>query len=55
VQDLRSASVKTASIMPEKEGDGEELEEVEQKHRDEARTFEEEEGFTSETFFPEEV
>jgi hypothetical protein len=35
VKDLSSASVKTASIMSEQEGDGEELEEVKQKRRDE--------------------
>jgi hypothetical protein len=35
VKDLSSALVKTASITSEKEGDGEELEEVKQKRRDE--------------------
>jgi hypothetical protein len=44
VQDLSSASVKTASIMPEKEGDGEELEEVEQKRRDEAELLKKRKG-----------
>jgi hypothetical protein len=36
VKELSSASMKTASITLEKEGDGEELEEVEQEHKDEA-------------------
>ena len=34
VKELSSAFVNNASIMLEKEGDGEELEEVEQKHID---------------------
>jgi hypothetical protein len=44
VQDLSSASVKTASITLEQEGDGEELEEVEQKHRDEVELLKKRKG-----------
>ena len=44
VQDLSSALVKTASITPEKEGDGEELEEVEQKRRDKAELLKKRKG-----------
>jgi hypothetical protein len=44
VKDLSSASVKTASITSEKEGDGEELEEVEQKSKDEAELLKKRKG-----------
>jgi hypothetical protein len=44
VKDLSSASVKTASITPEQEGDGEELEEVEKKHRDEVEILKKRKG-----------
>jgi hypothetical protein len=43
-KDLSSASVKTASVTPKKEGDGEELEEVEQKPRDEVELLKKRKG-----------
>jgi hypothetical protein len=44
VKDLSSALVKTTSITPEQEGDGEELEEVKHKRRDEAELLQKRKG-----------